>query len=88
MEHIDIYTKPTCPFCIKAKQLLQSKGAVFTEIDIQEQPELRESMIARANGRQSVPQIFIGERHVGGCDDLNALDAKGELDSLLKSGPA
>ena len=88
MEHIDIYTKPTCPFCIKAKQLLQSKGAVFTEIDIQEQPELRESMIARANGRQSVPQIFIGERHVGGCDDLHALDAKGELDSLLKSGPA
>ncbi|MBF0094761.1 MAG: glutaredoxin 3 [Alphaproteobacteria bacterium] len=84
MAHIDIYTKPTCPYCAKAKGLLGSKGAAFTEIDILDRPDLREAMIARAGGRHTVPQIFIGDRHVGGCDDLFALDAKGELDPLLK----
>lgn len=85
MVSIDIYTKPTCPFCLKAKQLLTSKGAAFNEIDILDKPDLRDAMMARSGGRHAVPQIFIGERHVGGCDDLHALEASGGLDPLLKA---
>ncbi len=83
MAEIVIYTKPTCPYCTAAKALLTRKGAAFTEIDILAAPERRAEMIARAGGRTTVPQIFIGAQHVGGCDDLHALEAKGRLDALL-----
>ena len=79
---IRIYTRSWCPYCTRAKALLTRKGAVFTEIDIEAAPGRREEMIA-ASGRTTVPQIFIGARHVGGCDDLHALDAAGGLDPLL-----
>lgn len=81
---ITIYTTRTCPFCISAKSLLQKKGASFEEIDVGGDPELRAGMMQRANGRRTVPQIFIGETHVGGSDDLFALDRAGKLDPLLK----
>ncbi|PKH23596.1 glutaredoxin 3 [Enterobacterales bacterium CwR94] len=83
MAQIDIYTKATCPFCHRAKALLQQKGVGFNEIAIDGDAELREKMIARS-GRTTVPQIFIGDKHIGGCDDLHALDAQGGLDPLLK----
>ncbi|AKH87667.1 glutaredoxin 3 [Edwardsiella tarda] len=82
MAKIEIYTKATCPFCLRAKALLTAKGAGFDEIAIDAHPEKREEMIARS-GRTTVPQIFIDGRHIGGCDDLHALDARGELDPLL-----
>ena len=82
MAKIEIYTKATCPFCLRAKALLTAKGAGFDEIAIAAHPEQREEMIARS-GRTTVPQIFIDGRHIGGCDDLHALDARGELDPLL-----
>jgi glutaredoxin 3 len=80
---VTIYTKDWCPYCRAAKDLLRQKGAAFEEIEITGKPEARSAMIQRAGGRSTVPQIFIGERHVGGCDDLYALDARGELDRLL-----
>ncbi len=83
MPPITIYTKPWCPYCSAAKELLQTKGARFDEIDIGAQSGKRSEMVTRAGGRSTVPQIFIGERHVGGCDDLYALDRRGELDTLL-----
>jgi glutaredoxin 3 len=83
MPAITIYTKETCPYCVRAKALLTTKGAAFTEIDIGRAPDRRPEMIERAGGRTTVPQIFIGARHVGGCDDLHALDAAGKLDPLL-----
>ncbi len=83
MPPITIYTKSWCPYCSAAKRLLEEKGAAFTEIDIEKKPEARAEMIQRAKGRSTVPQIFIGERHVGGCDDLYALDDRGELERLL-----
>ena len=83
MAPITIYTKDWCPYCTAAKKLLNDKGAPFTEIDIGAKPELRAEMIQKAGGRTSVPQIFIGERHVGGCDDIYALDARDELEALL-----
>lgn len=86
MPDVVIYTKPTCPFCIRAKALLARKGVPFTEIDIAGDPAERAAMIERANGRTTVPQIFIGERHVGGSDDLHALESRGELDGLLRDG--
>lgn len=82
MANIEIYTKATCPFCHRAKALLQSKGAQFNEIAIDNDPKKREEMIERS-GRTTVPQIFIDGQHIGGCDDLRALDAKGGLDPLL-----
>jgi glutaredoxin 3 len=85
MTDITIYTKSWCPYCSAAKDLLKQKGATFTEIDIERTPQARPEMIMRSNGRSSVPQIFIGDRHVGGCDDLYALDDKGGLDPLLKA---
>ncbi|AIJ08127.1 MULTISPECIES: glutaredoxin 3 [Edwardsiella] len=82
MANVEIYTKATCPFCLRAKALLTAKGAGFDEIAIDANSEKREEMIARS-GRTTVPQIFIDGRHIGGCDDLHALDARGELDPLL-----
>ncbi len=83
MPPIEIYTTRYCPYCHAAKALLKSKGAAFNEIDVSGNYELREKMIARANGGYTVPQIFIGDVHVGGCDELHALDDAGKLDSLL-----
>lgn len=83
MAQVTIYTKAYCPYCVRAKALLGQKGVQFDEIKIDEQPELRPAMIERANGRTTVPQIFIGDTHVGGCDDLFALDAAGTLNSML-----
>ncbi len=80
---IDIYTKFTCPFCVRAKRLLSNKGAEFNEFDISMGGPKREEMIARAPEARTVPQIFIGDTHVGGSDELAALEASGELDALL-----
>ncbi|HEU6441691.1 MAG TPA: glutaredoxin 3 [Microvirga sp.] len=85
MPPITIYTKGWCPYCTAAKRLLDEKGVAFTEIDIEKTPEARAEMIQKANGRTTVPQIFIGERHVGGCDDLYALDDRGHLEPLLQA---
>lgn len=84
MPQITIYTKSTCPYCQRAKQLLDARGAVYDEIEIIQHPEQRAIMIERAGGRTTVPQIFIGDLHVGGSDDLAALDAADELAPLLK----
>lgn len=83
MANILIYSKPTCPYCIKAKALLKAKGAEYETVDILEHPERREEMIERANGRTTVPQIFINGQHIGGCDDLHALEDAGKLDGML-----
>ena len=80
-----IYTTGWCPYCTRARELLDSKGVAFEEIDVDARPEARTEMMARS-GRHTVPQIFIGETHVGGCDDLHELDASGRLDTLLKTG--
>lgn len=85
MPEITIYTTQVCPYCIRAKQLLQKKGQKYTEVDVSVDDTLREAMTKKAGGKRTVPQIFIGEKHVGGCDDLYALDQKGELDKLLAS---
>lgn len=87
MAFVEIYTWETCPYCIRAKALLDSKKAAYTEYRMKPGDEAaRDKMAARAGGRRSVPQIFIDGRHIGGCDDLHALDAAGELDGLLKNG--
>lgn len=83
MARIEIYTTPTCPYCIAAKKLLTQKGAAFEEISVAGDPGGRAAMTARAGGRTTVPQIFIDDRHIGGCDDLYALDGEGGLDALL-----
>lgn len=83
MPPITIYTTAFCQYCSAAKRLLAKKGLQFTEIDVTFKPAMRQEMTARAAGRSTVPQIFIGDRHVGGSDDLHALEAKGELDALL-----
>jgi glutaredoxin 3 len=80
-----MYSTGWCPYCTRARQLLQSKGVDLEEIDVEARPEARSEMTARS-GRQTVPQIFIGATHVGGCDDLHALEAGGRLDILLKTG--
>jgi glutaredoxin 3 len=80
-----IYSTGWCPYCSRAKQLLESKGVDFEEIDVDARPEARAEMMTRS-GRRSVPQIFIGATHVGGCDDLHELEASGRLDTLLKTG--
>jgi glutaredoxin 3 len=78
-----VYLTGWCPYCQRARSLLETKGVQIREIDVDDDPKLREEMIARS-GRRSVPQIFIGEKHVGGCDDLFALDGRGELDRLIQ----
>lgn len=80
---VEIYTSPFCGFCHAAKRLLANKNVSFVEFDVSRNPELRQKMMARANGRHTVPQIFIDDRHVGGCDDLFALERGGKLDPLL-----
>lgn len=82
MKKIVIYTTKICPYCVRAKALLDRKGAKYEEINVEDEKE-REKMIVKASGRRTVPQIFIGDFHVGGCDDLHALDAQGKLDQLL-----
>lgn len=83
MKPVEIYTSPLCGFCHAAKRLLTQKGVTFSEIDIRANPDRKPEMIQRANGGRTVPQIFIGETHVGGCDDLFALERAGKLDALL-----
>ena len=83
MADVEIYTTPICGFCQAAKRLLTQKGVSFTEIDLFKQPDRRAEMLGRSGGRHTVPQIFVGETHVGGCDDLYALDRAGKLDPLL-----
>lgn len=83
MPPIDIYTTRYCPYCHAAKALLKRKGAAFNEIDVGGDFDLREKMVERANGGYTVPQIFIGEVHVGGSDELHALERAGKLDALL-----
>ncbi len=85
MSRIVIYTAARCPYCHMAKELLRRKGAAFDEIDVTNQAQLRAEMAIRAGGRYTVPQIWIGERHVGGCDDLYALERDGGLDALIKT---
>jgi glutaredoxin 3 len=82
MTEILIYSKDPCPYCVKAKSLLQRKKKSFTEIKITDE-KIKDEMIKKSGGRMTVPQIFIGDFHVGGCDDLYALDAEGKLDELL-----
>ncbi|MBN8921011.1 MAG: glutaredoxin 3 [Rhizobiales bacterium] len=83
MPTVDIYVTRWCGYCRAAKALLERKGVAYTEIDVEESDERRDEMLARANGRTTVPQIFIGATHVGGSDDLHALERAGKLDPLL-----
>ncbi len=83
MPNIEIYTSPFCGFCLSAKRLLKKKGAGFTEYNVMTKPDLRREMMQRANGGHTVPQIFIDGTHVGGCDELYALDRAGKLDPML-----
>lgn len=84
MQAVEIYTSPYCGYCHAAKRLLRDKGADCTEINLAVEPARRAEMIGRAGGRRTVPQIFIGDIHVGGCDELYALDRAGRLEKLLK----
>jgi glutaredoxin 3 len=86
MVDVTIYTRMMCGYCTAAKRLLDKKGVTYTEHDASFSPELRREMIQRANGGSTFPQIFVGDVHVGGCDDLHALDAQGRLDGLLATG--
>ena len=83
MKPVEIYTSPLCGFCHAAKRLLTEKGVSFAEMDVSRNPAKRQEMLSRANGRHTVPQIFIGQIHVGGFDDLAALERAGKLDPLL-----
>jgi glutaredoxin 3 len=84
MSHVTIYTKPYCPYCVRARDLLERKGVEFTEIEAAFDPEKRQEMMRRS-GRATFPQIFIGETHIGGCDDIVALERAGKLDPLLQA---
>lgn len=83
MAEVVIYTKPGCPYCIRAKALLERKGAAYTEIVASNDPEKKAEMVERSGGAATFPQIFINDQHIGGSDDIHALDAKGGLDPLL-----
>ena len=83
MTNIEIYTSPLCGFCHAAKRMLTAKGVSFSEIDVAADPAKRQEMMSRANGRHTVPQIFIGDAHIGGYDDMAALDQAGKLDPML-----
>ncbi len=83
MQRVEIYSTPWCPYCIAAKRLLERKGVPYEDTDVSGNFELRQEMMRRANGRHTVPQIFVGGKHVGGSDDLHALDRSGKLDPLL-----
>lgn len=84
MSQVTIYTKPYCPFCVRALELLETKGVAFTEVEAGFDPDKRQEMIRRS-GRMTFPQIFIGEQHIGGCDEMMALERAGRLDPLLKA---
>jgi len=84
MSNVEIYTTPICGYCHRAKQLLSSKGISFAEVDVMSDPSRRTEMTQRANGGRTVPQIFIGGKHIGGSDELSALERAGKLDMLLK----
>ncbi|WP_127561922.1 glutaredoxin 3 [Nioella ostreopsis] len=84
MQTVEIYTSPFCGYCHAAKRLLTDKGISFSEYDVARAPDKRQEMLSRANGRHTVPQIFVGETHVGGYDDMAALDRAGKLDPLLQ----
>ncbi len=86
MAKVEIYSSPYCGYCNRAKQLLRSKGVAFEETDVVADESKRDVMVQRAGGRRTVPQIFIDGRHVGGCDDLYALESEGKLDPLLAGG--
>lgn len=83
MQSVEIYTSPLCGFCHAAKRLLTQKGVTFSEVDVLADPDRKPEMIQRAGGARTVPQIFVGDVHVGGCDELYALDRAGKLDPLL-----
>ena len=83
MANVTIYTRQFCGFCVAAKRLLDQKGTDYEEIDVSSEPARRQEMVQRANGGNTFPQIFVGETHVGGCDDLYALERSGKLDGLL-----
>ncbi len=83
MKTVEIYTTPSCPYCHAAKSLLKKKGVSYTEIDVSRDPARRVAMTERAGGRRTVPQIFIGGTHIGGSDDIHALDHAGKLDPML-----
>jgi glutaredoxin 3 len=83
MPNVRIYTTPICPYCARAKHLLEKKGVSYEEIDVYMDAKARAEMMQRSGGRRTVPQIFIGERHIGGCDELHELERAGELDPLL-----
>jgi glutaredoxin 3 len=87
MAHVTIYTKPYCPYCIRAVSLLEKKGVEFTEIEAAFDPERRREMMQRS-GRATFPQIFVGDHHIGGCDDMMALEREGKLDPLLQDAAA
>ncbi len=82
-QQVTMYSTAWCPYCLRAKHLLGRKGVAFEEVDVGEFPDRREEMLARSGGRRTVPQIFIGERHIVGSDELHALERTGELDQLL-----
>lgn len=84
MARVEIYTSPFCGFCHRAKRLLEAKGVAFEEIDVMMHPGRKREMLQRADGRSTVPQIFIDGKGIGGCDDLHALDARGQLDPMLE----
>ena len=83
MAQIEIYTRPMCGFCAAAKKLLQNKNVAFVEYDCWQAPAKKDAMIQRSNGGRTFPQIFVGDRHIGGCDDILALERSGKLDPLL-----
>lgn len=84
MPNVTVYTTRICPYCMSAKRLLSKKGVSYQEVSVDTSDEKYNEMLARSNGRRTVPQIFIGDFHVGGSDDLHALDRSGKLDELLK----
>lgn len=86
MAKVEIYSSMLCGFCYRAKKLLEQKGVDFTEIDVMVHPKRKAEMVERSGGRTSVPQIFIDDRHIGGCDELYALEAGHKLDGLLQPG--
>lgn len=83
MAKVVIYSTPVCPYCVRAKSLIKQKGQEYEEIDVSKDPAIRESMMQKSGGRRTVPQIFIDDKHIGGCDDLYALEQNGGLDPLL-----
>lgn len=84
MADVEIYTTRICPYCVRAKNLLQKKGVAFREVDVSDDAELRVALVEKAGGQRTVPQIFINGQHIGGSDDLHALDREGKLDALLQ----